>query len=105
MSKQMRRFSGVLVVLGIAAMMACRTNESPESQVDDMKITAQVKSKLAADLGVSTIANVSVNSTNAVVTLSGQVKTTENKARAAEVAGAVPKVIRVVNVLQIAPQP
>ena len=92
-------------VLAMAAMVACRTNESPEAQVDDMKITAQVKEKIASDLGVSTVTNVSVNSTNGVVTLSGQVKTAENKSRAGEVAGGVPKVVRVINVLQVAPQP
>jgi osmotically-inducible protein OsmY len=92
-------------VLAFAAMFGCRTNESPEAQVDDMKITAQVKSKLASDLGVATVTNISVNSTNGVVTLSGQVKTAENKSRAAQVAGDVPKVVRVVNVLQVAPQP
>ena len=90
-------------VLAIAAMVACRTNESPDGQVNDMKITAQVKEKLASDLGVSTVTNVSVNSTNGVVTLSGQVSTAEKKSRASEVAGAVPKVVRVVNALQVVP--
>ena len=92
-------------VLALAAMVACRTNESPDAQVNDMKITAQVKEKLAADLGVSTMTNVSVNSTNGVVTLSGQVNTAEKKSRAGQIAGAVPKVVRVVNGLQVASQP
>src|ERR1700722_4524175 len=105
MTRFAQRQWGVLAVLAIGAMVGCRTNESPEAQVDDMKITAQVKEKIASDLGVSTVTNVSVNSTNGVVTLSGQVKTAENKTRAAEVAGGVPKVVRVINVLQVAPQP
>jgi osmotically-inducible protein OsmY len=54
-------------------------------------------------LGVSTVTNVSVNSTNGVVTLSGQVNTAEKKSRAGQIAGAVPKVVRVINVLQVAP--
>ena len=90
-------------VLAITAMVACRTNEAPDAQIDDMKITAQVKEKLASDLGVSTVTNVSVNSTNGVVTLSGQVNTAEKKSRAGQIAGAVPKVVRVINVLQVAP--
>jgi len=102
----MNRFACLFCgVLALAAMVACRTNESPDAQVNDMKITAQVKEKLAAELGVSTMTNVSVNSTNGIVTLSGQVNTAEKKSRAGDVAGAVPKVVRVVNALQVAPQP
>ena len=89
----------------LALLVACRTNESPEGQVDDMKIAAQVKAKLASDVGASTIANVSVNSTNGVVTLSGQVDSADNKAKAVTVAGAVPKVTKVVDALQVATKP
>lgn len=105
MSRFAWRFWSVVAVLAIGTMVACRTTESPDAQVDDMKITAQVKEKLASDLGVSTVTNISVNSTNGVVTLSGQVKSAENKTRAGDVAGAVAKVVRVINVLQVAPQP
>ena len=96
-----------IFLLGATTLLtvACRTNESPERQVDDAEITAKVKSKLASDVGLSTVTNISVNSTNGVVTLSGQVKTAENKSRAGEIAAAVPKVVRVINVLQVAPQP
>jgi hypothetical protein len=82
--------------------IACRTNESPELQLNDMEITAQVKSKLASDVGVSTVTNVSVNSTNGIVTLSGQVNSTDIKARAEAAAKSVPKVVRVINNLQVA---
>lgn len=40
-----------------------------------MEITANVKTKLASDVGLSTVPDISVNSTNGVVTLSGQVDT------------------------------
>jgi len=63
--------SGVLAA-GIG--IGCRTNETPESQVNDVAITAQVKSKLASD-------------TSGVVTL----------------AAGVPKVVRVDNNFQVAP--
>jgi len=85
--------------------LACRTNESPEAQVNDLEITAQVKSKLASDVGLSTVPNISVNSTNGVVTLSGQVDTADQKTRAESVAKAVPKVAKVVNNLQVTPKP
>jgi osmotically-inducible protein OsmY len=102
--KMSRRKWLLCSALAMTTMVACRTNESPEGQVNDMEITAQVKSKLASQLGVTTVPNISVNSTNGVVTLSGQVNTAENKARAGEIAGTIPKVVRVDNNLQVAPR-
>ena len=89
----------------LAVLAACRTNESPAAQVDDMKIATQVKAKLASDVGVSTVADISVNSTNGVVTLSGQVNSTDVRSKAVAVAGAVPKVTKVVDSLQVAAKP
>src|SRR5215467_4854326 len=63
----------IFLVLLCTLLLGCRTNESPEAQVDDLQITAQVKAKLASDARVSSVTNISVNSTNGVVTLSGQV--------------------------------
>jgi len=94
------------VVLPVCALLiGCRTNESPELQVNDLEITASVKSKLASDVGVSTVPNISVNSTNGVVTLSGQVDTADTRAKAETIAQSVPKVRRVVDNLQVAPEP
>jgi hyperosmotically inducible protein len=95
----------LLSALLLASLIGCRTNESPEAQVDDLQITTQVKAKLATDIGVSSVTNVSVNSTNGVVALSGMVDSADVKARAESVARAVPKVTRVVNNLQITPKP
>ena len=92
-----------LPILFLLALPACRTNESPEGQVNDLEITTQVKSKLASDLGLSTVPNISVNSTNGVVTLSGQVDTAATKDKAAAIARAVPHVARVVDNLRITP--
>ena len=94
----------LLFVLGASMLLAisCRTNESPENQVNDAEITAQVKSKLASDVGLSTVTNISVNSTNGVVTLAGQVDNADLKAKAEASAKSVPKVVRVINNLQVA---
>lgn len=73
--------------------------------MDDLRIQAQVKSKLASDIGVDSIPNISVNSTNGVVTLSGQVDSAEIKAKAEAAAKSVDKVVRVVNVLQVVTKP
>jgi hypothetical protein len=92
----------IFAALLLAFLCGCRTNESPEGQVDDLQITAQVKAKLASDVGLSSVTNVSVNSTNAVATLSGLVDSAATKAKAESVARSVPKVARVVNNLQVA---
>jgi|SRR5579862_2907568 len=86
-------------------LLGCRTNESPEAQVDDLQIVAQVKSKLAADIGASTVTNISVDSTNGVVTLAGQVDSSDAKSKAETAAKGVPKVVRVINNLQVTVKP
>jgi hyperosmotically inducible periplasmic protein len=93
-----------ILVLLCTLVLGCRTNESPEAQVDDLQITAQVKSKLASDVGISSVTNISVNSTKGVVTLSGQVDSPDVKAKAETVAKNVPKVVRVVDTLQVSPR-
>ena len=90
------------IILFCAAIVGCRTNESPEAQVSDLQITAQVKSKLATDVGVSSVTNIAVNTTEGVVTLSGLVDSPDVKSKAESVAGGIPKVARVVDNLQVA---
>jgi osmotically-inducible protein OsmY len=64
-----------------------------------------VKSKLAAELGASTVTNISVNVTNGVVTLAGTVHDSAEKSRAVAIAQAVPSVARVNDNLQIPAAP
>ncbi len=91
-----------LVLVSLCTVLfGCRTNESPEAQVDDLKIIAEVKSNLASDVGMSSVTNISVNSTNGVVTLSGQVDSQDIKSKADALAKGVPKVVRVVDSLQV----
>ena len=101
----MRKPKYFLLVLSCVLIFGCRTNESPEGQVNDLEISAQVKAKLASDVGLSSVTNISVNSTNGVVTLSGQVDSSDLKAKAESVAGSIPKVVRVVDTLQVASKP
>lgn len=96
------RMRGLVMVLMCVLLAGCRTNESPEGQVNDLQITAQVKSRLASDVGLSSVSNISVNSTNGVVTLSGQVDSVDAKTKAEAVAKSVPKVVRVLDNLQVA---
>jgi osmotically-inducible protein OsmY len=92
------------LTLSGALLTGCRTNETPAAQVNDMEITAKVKSKLASDVGLSTVPDIAVNSTNGVVTLSGAVDSAGTKARAETIAHSVPNVVRVVDNLQVAPK-
>src|SRR5207302_650775 len=73
----------------------------PERQVKNVSITATVKARLASDLNPTTLTNLSVNVTNGVVTLAGQVPTEADKQRAEEIARRVDGVVRVNNNLQI----
>ena len=95
----------LVLPLAFALLSGCRTNETPRAQVNDMEITAQVKSKLASDVGLSSVTDMSVNSTNGVVTLAGQVDSAERKAKADATASSVPNVVRVVDNLQVAAKP
>jgi osmotically-inducible protein OsmY len=90
----------LVVWLGIALLAGCKTNVTPAQQVSDVEATAQVKAALAQELGLATVANVSVNVTDGVVTLAGKVDNPDRKARAEQIARAVPKVTRVINNLQ-----
>ena len=94
---QLALLSGALLLSS-----GCRTNESPEAQVDDLQITTQIKAKMASDIGPSSVTNISVNATNGVVTLSGQVDSADVKTKAETIARATPKVVRVVNSIQVA---
>jgi len=94
-----------LISLFSALLIGCRTNETPRAQVDDLKITAELKSKLASDVGLSSVTDISINSTNGVVTLSGQVNSADVKDKTEAIAKSTPNVVRVVDNVQVAPKP
>src|SRR5215471_16458036 len=95
----------LLAILLCMFFVGCRTNVTPEAQVDDLKITASVKTKLASDVGIKTVTNIDVSSVNGVVTLSGTVDSTGAKDTAESIAKAVPQVVKVVNNLQVVAKP
>ena len=89
----------VLVLVGF--VISCKTTSSPGRQIDDAAIKTAVKAKMAADVRLSTLTNIEVNSTNGVVTLSGQVANESDRAQAAAVARTVDGVVKVNNELQV----
>lgn len=99
----MARHLGLLLASQlVVGVTACRMNETPAAQVKDAEIAAALKGKLASDLGPSTLTDISVNVTNGVVTLSGQVKSADQKSRAEQIAHNADGVSRVNNELQVA---
>ena len=91
----------VAVLVLVAFVAGCKTTSSPGRQVDDAAIKTAVKAKLAADVKLSTLTNIDVNSTNGVVTLSGQVRDESDRVAAVAVARSVDGVVRVNNELQV----
>jgi osmotically-inducible protein OsmY len=79
----------------------CNTEQSPRAQFTDAQITTQVKTKLAQEVNTSTLTNIDVNTTNGVVTLSGQVESAEVKSKAGAIASSVSGVVRVNNSIQV----
>ena len=76
------------------------TGESAGKYVDDSTITANVKTKLAADK-LATLTRVDVDTTNQVVSLNGVVESSDQKQRAEQLAKQVSGVKGVKNNLQI----
>ena len=91
----------VAVFVLVAFVAGCKTTTSPGRQVDDAAIKTAVKAKLAADVKLSTLTNIEVNSTNGVVTLAGQVRDETDRMQAEQVARSVDGVVRVNNELQV----
>lgn len=100
-----QRFRGILGVATLVALVlfiaGCKTTTSAGRQVDDAAIKTAVKAKLAADVRLSTLTNVEVNSTNGVVTLAGQVHNSDERRAAEQVARSVDGVVKVNNNLQV----
>ena len=93
----------VLLVVVLAIAVACRPNQTLEGQTKDAGIKAQVKAKLASDVGAATVTAIEVNVTNGVVTLAGPVHSGEEKQKAETVARGVDGVRGVNNALQVMP--
>lgn len=72
-----------------------------ESGIDNATLTTTVKAKIAADTRLGTLTSINVDSNDGKVTLSGTVRTTEEKKRVEAVASSVSGVRTVVNNLEV----
>jgi len=102
MLRRARKIIGMAALVVLASYVAaCKTTTSAGTQVDDAAIKTSVKAKLAADVKLSTLTNIEVNSTNGVVTLAGQVDNIDQKHLAEHVARTVDGVVKINNELQV----
>lgn len=104
---KMRHYNGVLawlIIVGFSALLACHTpaGRSAGEVIDDSTITTKVKAKLFADDQLSGFA-ISVKTFEGEVTLTGAVKSAEQKEKATDIAQSVSGVTSVNNLLKIKP--
>ncbi len=92
---------GVGLVLFMLAGCQTMTGETAGQNLDDSSVTASVKTQLAADRAEN-LTRVSVTTVKGTVYLAGTVDSSQEKARAEELASHVRGVRRVVNNLQVA---
>jgi hyperosmotically inducible periplasmic protein len=100
--------SRTLAALGIACIAlsatplieGCHTTQPAREQMSDAAITTKVKSKFVADPEVSAL-NITVDTEEGVVYLTGRVKTETEKREAEELARRTDGVKRVVNNLMV----
>jgi len=88
------------LLVSVTAGCTSMTGKSAGDNIDDAKITAQVKTKLAAEK-VATLTKVDVDTNRGTVYLTGNVENAAIKARATEIARNVSGVREVVNNLNI----
>jgi hyperosmotically inducible protein len=100
MTRSLRVFVTLLMILSVAAGCARMTGKTAGETVDDATITAAVKSKLVADKAANLV-RVDVDTTRGTVYLNGSVETPEQKARAEQLAWQTRGVRSVVNNLQV----
>lgn len=93
----------MILVLCLVAI-SCRTpaGRTPGTVIDDSTITTEVKAKLFEE-GVLKGLAISVSTFEGAVTLTGAVKTPEQKRRAGEIAQGVKGVKKVNNLLSVRP--
>lgn len=89
----------VLVTVLVAGLLGCAHTKTGE-YVDDSWITSKVKTEMIADKAVKAH-NITVNTNNGVVTLSGTAGTVQESTKAVEIARSVKGVTAVENDIRV----
>jgi osmotically-inducible protein OsmY len=95
-------FLSMVLILGSA--LAAFAERSAGVVIDDATITTKVKYDLAADVKFSTLKTIQVETSKGEVTLTGKVRTQEEKEQAGLVADKVDGVTKVNNMLSVVPE-
>lgn len=98
--KAVRIGVSLLALVALVGLSACRSTQSVSTQFDDNWITTKVKTKLAADPQVNPF-NISVNTEEGVVTLTGRVKEASQRAEAEKLARDTEGVKEVNNLIKV----
>jgi translation elongation factor EF-1beta len=101
MSKRGPIFIALALLFGVVLLAGCRPNQTVERQAKDAALEAQVKAKIASEVGAATVTAVEVNVTNGVATLAGPVRSDDEKQRAETAARSVEGISGVNNNLQV----
>jgi len=100
MGRAIKGMGGVLVVLAFVAGCQSLTGRSVAGPADDATVTASVKTTLVAER-VPNLTRIDVDTNRGIVYLTGSVDTTEQRARAEQLAWQATGVKGVVNHLQV----
>jgi hyperosmotically inducible protein len=95
--------SAALVAGALSACSVVEGKQTGEQYADDASITAKVKTQLASDVGLSPANQISVETSNRIVQLSGFVDSAAHKAQAESVARGVEGVEGVENDIIVQP--
>ncbi|HEY1267208.1 MAG TPA: BON domain-containing protein [Candidatus Binatia bacterium] len=97
-----RMLNSLVAVLFVVSLAGCQTmtGKSAGANVDDATLTARVKTKLVSDKAAN-LTRIDVDTNNGIVYLNGSVQTTQQKAKAEDLARSTDGVKKVVNNLQV----
>jgi len=96
----LRSALALMLLAGVGAGCTAMTGKSAGTNVDDAKITATVKEKLALEK-VSTLTKIDVDTNNGTVYLTGNVASEDLRTKATTIARQVAGVHEVVNNLKV----
>jgi hyperosmotically inducible periplasmic protein len=99
--KRLATVAVLIAVIGLGTGCRATTGQSLGTNLNDSGITSEVKRKLAADT-MSSLTRISVETVNGNVSLTGNVPTAADRARAEQIARQVNGVQQVTNNLQAA---
>jgi hyperosmotically inducible protein len=85
----------------VATATSSSAAQGAAQKLDNAALLAKIKAKLASEVGLNTVTGVEVDASSHVVTLSGNVSSTDQKHQAARVVAKIAGVTKVINNLEV----